>query len=343
MIPVGVYYHPLFLEHDTGSHPESGRRVAAARSRLEGSSLSLDWRIPGKAKRADILRVHSPDLHDRVKEIAEAGGGFMNMETIVSSASYDAAMTAAGAGIEAVGAAVDNGLRSFLLVRPPGHHATPTESLGFCLFNSLAIAAAHARAQLGVERVLVFDWDVHHGNGTQDIFYDDPGVVVMSMHLSPHFPGTGAVHEVGSGQGKGYTANIPLPRGAGEAAAVLVFRHILEPMILEYRPDVVLVSSGYDSLAGDILGGLTYIPDTYRWMAGRLSRLTESVGGVGPVCFLEGGYDPLASAEATEATIEGLGGAGSMPGASPSEGEEAAVEAAVKALSPYWRNVSLPG
>src|SRR5680860_597550 len=122
MIPVGVYYHPLFLEHDTGSHPESGRRVAAARSRLEGSSLSLDWRIPGKAKRADILRVHSPDLHDRVKEIADAGGGFMNMETIVSSASYDASITAARAGVVAVGAAVDNGLRLFLLLRAAGHH-----------------------------------------------------------------------------------------------------------------------------------------------------------------------------------------------------------------------------
>lgn len=342
MIPVGVYYHSLFLEHDTGSHPESAHRLKVARSRLEKSGLSLDWRSPSKATVADIQRVHAPELHERVKSIAESGGGFIDLDTIISPASYDAALTAAGAGIEAVRSAVKNGLRSFLLVRPPGHHATVTRSMGFCLFNNVAVAAAHAREELGVERILVFDWDVHHGNGTQDISYADPGVLVMSMHVSPHFPGTGAVREVGSDDGTGYTANIPLPGGAGEAAAVLVFRHLLEPLMWQYSPDLVLISSGYDSMAGDPLGGLTYTAETFGWMAQRISRLAEEVGAWGPVCFLEGGYQADRSADAIVETIEGLSGAGAMPDVLPSRGEAAAVKAAAEALAPYWKNIFVP-
>jgi acetoin utilization deacetylase AcuC-like enzyme len=340
MAATAVYYHPLFLEHDAGDyHPESPDRLVAARRALLESGLDLAWITPEPATVEQVARVHSAAYIDTVRLIAERGGGSLDLDTTISPRSYDAALCAAGAGIQAVEEAVRTGSRAFMLVRPPGHHALRTRGMGFCLFNNIAVAAAHARAELGLERVLILDWDVHHGNGTQDIFYDDPHVLYMSFHERDHYPGTGAACDVGSGSGEGYTVNAPLAGGDGDGAALLFFSALVEPLARAWRPQLVLISSGFDSEAGDPLGDLRLSASAYQWMAGRLLDLAGEVGAAGPLCFLEGGYDPRRVAAAIVSTIKGLQGAalGFEPLATAAEMRD--VSAAVKELKPYWEGV----
>ncbi len=306
MAVTSVYFHPVFLEHDTGHHPETADRLVVVKRRLEEADLDLDWIVPPRADVADVARVHTTTHIAIVERIAGKGGGRLEMDTVVSPASFDAALHAVGAGLHAVTRAIDEGTPAFLLVRPPGHHAGSDRGMGFCLFNNIAVAARYAIEELGVARVLIVDWDVHHGNGTQDIFYEDPRVLFCSFHLGNHYPGTGAIGESGSGDGLGYTVNLPLPHGAGDGAVRAFFSDVLMPLAHEYRPELVLISAGYDSVAGDPLGGLTLSDAAYRWMAGTIAGLCESVGAAGPVCFLEGGYDPERVASAVISTLEGL-------------------------------------
>jgi acetoin utilization deacetylase AcuC-like enzyme len=208
--------------------------------------------------------------------------------------------------------------------------------MGFCLFNNIAVAAMHALEVRGVRRVLIVDWDVHHGNGTQDTFYDDPRVLFVSMHMSPHYPGTGGVDEVGAGRAAGCTVNVPLRGGCGDGAISQVFARLVEPLTNAFRPELILASSGYDSQAGDPLGGLGYSRSAFQWMAAELGRLAESVGAAGPVCFLEGGYDPQMLAWSVVATIKGLADerVEFAPAVTPLE--HAAVAAALRAQASHW-------
>ena len=245
MVALSVYFHERFLDHDTGAwHPEAPDRLVAARRALASAAVPFEWREPSPAATAQIARVHTSEYIQDVERMAGRGGGALDMDTQVSEASYEAALLAAGAGVEAVERAVSAGERSFLLVRPPGHHAVRSRGMGFCLFNNIAVAAAHARAELGVERVLISDWDVHHGNGTQDAFYQDPAVLYASIHLRNHYPGTGATYEVGDGPGKGFTVNVPLRHGVGDGVVRYLFETVLEPVARAFRPGLVLILAG---------------------------------------------------------------------------------------------------
>ncbi len=336
---VDVYYHRLFLKHETGEHPESKERLAVAVQTLLDSGLALEWRTPEPASMEALGRIHDLSYIDTIRSVAEKGGGWLDWDTAVSPHSYEAALLAAGAGIMAVEEAKRDGRTAFMLVRPPGHHATRTQGMGFCLFNNIAVAAAHALEVLGLERVLIVDWDVHHGNGTHEAFYDDPRVLFFSLHESGHYPGTGFVDETGAGEGAGYTVNVPLRAGDGDGALLVAFESFLLPLAEAFRPQLVLVSVGYDGQEGDPLGDLRYSETSFQWMAAHLKALCERMGAAGPLCFLEGGYVPGMMSSSVVATIRGM--EGEMPEFKPpvTDNERTDVEKAIVQLRPFWSGV----
>jgi acetoin utilization deacetylase AcuC-like enzyme len=337
MTAIDVYYHPLFLEHETGEHPENKERLVAATHALLDSDLELEWITPGPAPVEAIARVHTPAYIDSVRVMAERGGGWLDADTIVSPKSYEAALHAAGAGLMAVDKALQSGEKAFLLVRPPGHHACPDKGMGFCLFNNIAVAAAHALGEKGLERVLIVDWDVHHGNGTQAAFYGEPRVLFFSTHEAGHYPGTGRTGETGADIAAGTTVNVPLMAGDGDGAVRQAFDTLLEPLARFFKPQLILVSAGFDPQAGDPLGDLMFSQSAFQWMAARLVQIAEETGAAGPVCFLEGGYSPRMLAGSVVATIRGLGG--DMPEFDPavSADERADVREALEEVKPYWK------
>jgi acetoin utilization deacetylase AcuC-like enzyme len=339
MGPVAVYYHPLFLRHETGEHPENKERLVVTRRALDDSGLELEWITPEPAPISAVARIHDSAYIDFVRKTAEDGGGWLDWDTAVSPDSYDAALLAAGAGLMAVDRCLSTGQAAFMLVRPPGHHACRSRGMGFCLFNNIAVAAAHALDELGLERVLVVDWDVHHGNGTQAAFYDDPRLLFFSMHEAGHFPGTGMATEVGSGNGAGYTVNVPVQAGAADGAVLLAFESLLEPLARSFRPQMVLASAGYDAQRGDPLGDLRLSQTAFQWMAARLVSLSQEVGASGPLCFLEGGYVPEMMAASVVATLEGLRGETPPFERIVSDDERADVREALEEVKPYWKGV----
>lgn len=334
-----VYYHPAFLQHETGEHPESKQRLVTARQALLDSGLGLEWLTPDPAALAAIARVHDPGYIETVREIAEKGGDWLDWDTVISPRSYEAALLAAGSGLMAVDRCLAAGQLAFMLVRPPGHHACRARGMGFCLFNNIAVAAAHALEERGLERVLIFDWDVHHGNGTQDAFYADPRVLFCSIHQRGHYPGTGTIDEVGAGEGAGYTVNVPLHAGAADGAVALVFESVVGPLFKEYKPQIVLVSAGYDAQEGDPLGGLRLSQQAFQWMSARLRALAQEVGAAGPLCFLEGGYVPNRLADSIVSTLKGLSGETVSFDRPASAAERADVAEVLSRLRPYWKTV----
>jgi acetoin utilization deacetylase AcuC-like enzyme len=331
-----VYYDPLFLKHETGEHPENKQRLAVTVQAILDSGLDVDWVTPTPASEEDICRVHDLSYVRTVARVAQEGGGWLDWDTAVSPDSYDAAMLAAGAGLMAATRAVREARQSFLLVRPPGHHAKRTQGMGFCLFNNVAVAAAYALEVLGLERVLIVDWDVHHGNGTNDAFYDEPRVLFFSMHQGEHYPGTGYVSDVGSGAGAGYTINLPLRAGAGDGAVLSAFNDLLLPVARAFVPQLVLISAGYDGQQGDPLGDLRYSQDAFQWMAARLLSLAKDCEAAGPVAFLEGGYSLSLLPASVVATLRGLTGDEPVFEPTVSDAERSEVRCAVEALQPYW-------
>jgi len=337
MTPIAIYYHPLFLEHDTGEHPENRRRLAVARQALLDSGLELEWVTPEPAPTAAIARVHDPAYIESVESMAERGGGWLDLDTAVSPRSYDAALLAAGAGLMAVDRALQSGEKAFLLVRPPGHHACPKQGMGFCLFNNIAVAAAYALAEKGLERVLIVDWDVHHGNGTQAMFYKEPRVLFFSTHEAGHYPGTGRTQETGGDEAAGFTVNVPLMAGEGDGAVEQAFDTLLAPLARAFKPQLILVSAGYAPQAGDPLGDLCFSQTSFQWMAARLVHMAEEAGAAGPICFLEGGYSPQMMAASVVATVKGL--TGDLPAFAPavSADERADVRETLEEIKPYWK------
>jgi acetoin utilization deacetylase AcuC-like enzyme len=294
-----------FLQHDTGDHPERASRIIAIDCELERRHL-VGRRpnvVASPAPDEAILRVHSQELLDGLHEVATAGGGWIDGDTVLRPESLDVARLAAGAALNAVDAIMANDIdRAFLIARPPGHHATPTRAMGFCLLNTAAIAAAHALAR-GHKRVAILDWDVHHGNGTQDIFYGRSDVLYISLHQSPLFPGTGIEAETGLGQGEGYTINIPLEAGTTDAQYLEHLRETVIPAIDAYQPDLVILSAGYDAHVEDPIGGMAVTDEGFRQMMREIVPVANRNGGK-LLAVLEGGYNARALARCVCDAIE---------------------------------------
>jgi acetoin utilization deacetylase AcuC-like enzyme len=293
-VKVAVYDDPLFRAHDSGpGHPERPERVDAVRRGIREAGLEarLAWLPTRAATDGELRRVHS-DVH--VRAVAATHGRIVafDADTQAGPHTYDAALHAAGCVVDATARVLDGGLeRAFCLSRPPGHHAERDRVMGFCYFNNVAAAAAEALAR-GLARVLIVDFDVHHGNGTQDIFYDDPRVLYVSSHAYPFYPGTGGLREVGDGKGRGFTVNLPLPAGCGDAEYLRVYREIVAPIAGAFDPELVLVSAGFDAFDGDPLAGMRLSAEGYGALAGVCMDAAQGSAARGRVvATLEGGYD----------------------------------------------------
>ncbi|NKB76239.1 MAG: histone deacetylase [Gammaproteobacteria bacterium] len=289
-------YNPLFLNHDTGTgHPERSARLTAAHELLTqqtwyGSLLQTEARI---AESIWIDQVHEPHYEKRIRIACRGGESHIDTpDVMVSSESYDVAIKAAGGVLEIadriMSKEADNG---FAMVRPPGHHAEADHAMGFCLFNNIAVAARYLQKKHGLERVLILDWDVHHGNGTQHIFETDPSVFYISLHQSPHYPGTGARSEQGIGKGQGATLNCPMSAGMGEMEYREAFREVIMPKAMAFRPDIVLISAGFDAHAADPLGSIALSTSSYGWMTQMMMELADKCCDGRLISVLEGGYD----------------------------------------------------
>ena len=301
----GIVISAAYREHLTGAgHPERPDRVRAIEDRLRADGLLAKARLiePRAATDEEILRCHAADYLRIVKEdVADESDRLSTGDTPLSPRSLEIARLAAGGVIAAVDEVVAGNVRNaFAIVRPPGHHATPAKGMGFCLFGNAAIAARHAQLKHGLRRVLIADWDVHHGNGTQDIFYEDGSVLFFDTHQHPLYPGTGRADETGRGAGAGLTINCPFPAGAGRTEIVGAFRERLIPAADAFRPDLVLVSAGFDSRIGDPLGGFRLTDDDFAELTGIVMEIAARHCGGRLVSTLEGGYalDGLASAAA---------------------------------------------
>lgn len=290
----------IYLQHHTGAmHPESPERLKAINKAIEPLSASLVLKSPVTASEHILEFVHSADHIENIKKVC-AYGGRIDSDTVCSSDSFDAARMAVGAGIVALdGIKSGEFERAFCAVRPPGHHARPAQAMGFCLFNNIAITARYAQS-IGYEKVMIIDFDVHHGNGTQDTFYEDNSVFYLSSHQAYIFPGTGAVAERGDGKGSGYTANFPVMAGSTDNELLDIYENHMPQLVNNFKPDIILVSAGYDLHESDPLAQLNITTEGIR----RIVRLILDSADVPSVFFLEGGYNVNALGENVKVTLE---------------------------------------
>jgi acetoin utilization deacetylase AcuC-like enzyme len=342
MKPLAVVDDPVFDQHQPiGPHPERPERLVAARTGLShvrrlGTVTSLAAR---DATDDELSRVHTGEYIDAIGRTA-GKSGYLDADTYVSPASAEAARRAAGAAIELTAALVDARHEvGVALLRPPGHHARPHSAMGFCLVNNVAVAAAAARAA-GKRKVLVLDWDVHHGNGTQEMFYDDPSVLYASIHQAPFYPFTGGRDEVGERDGQGFTVNVPLSAGADDRTYAAALDRIIVPIATEFDPDLVLISAGFDAHVRDPLASMCLTAGGFATMADKLRRALRQATPIGVV--LEGGYDLTALEESLESTLTTLwtrppttAAPADDPPLDPRH--DAELRLAERALSPYWR------
>ncbi len=315
-------HHPSSLEHDLSVrapyHPDTPARIEAIEAAMDAAGWPGCERMAAPAAlESELQLVHTPAHVQSIRELCLAGGGQIDNDTFVAEASYRAALHAAG-GACAMVRALTTGVFSagFSGMRPSGHHAEHDRAMGFCLFNNVAIAAELAISELGVARVFVLDWDVHHGNGTAEIFRRRADVLFASIHQSPLFPGTGALSDVGSGEGLGYTINVPVSIGSDEEVWLSVLEHVLIPAALEFRPQLVLISAGFDAHHADPLGGCLLDAASFAQMACQVREMAAEVNApVGAV--LEGGYNERALADSVLATIAALNGEGEAESIAP--------------------------
>ncbi len=348
MSATAVFYDPIYLEHDTGfGHPERPERLQATKQLLEEVGLADKVRVisPRDATVEEIQLVHPKSHIEKVRRVAASGGGWLDPDTHVGLRSYDAALKSAGAALEGLERIFSGGIdNAFCLVRPPGHHATAERGMGFCLFNNNAIAARFAMEEFGISRVFILDWDAHHGNGLQDIFYDDDRVLYVSLHQYPHYPGTGSTGETGIAAGKGFSVNFPFPARSGEEVYLAAFDQVILPIARQYKPELVLISAGYDGHFSDLLCSMLLRARSYVEMATRLQDLAASFCGGKMMASLEGGYnldgiaisitDTIAVMAGEEIRVEEDVDADTIFPSSR-RGMEV-VEATREALSPYW-------
>lgn len=319
-----------YLEHDPGEgHPESPNRLRVIHGLIESEFRDLPLIPPRLASPDELALVHDPLYIQQVANTEGVPFSRLDLDTSLSARSYEIARLAAGGLLEAVDKILGTpphlnplptgertstvhprpsgervGVRGvFAFVRPPGHHAEPGRGMGFCLFNNVAVAAEYARRKHGLKRVLIVDWDLHHGNGTQRAFYDDPGVLFFSSHQFPYYPGTGAFDQVGAGKGEGFTVNAPFPPGFGDAEYIAVYERILKPVALEYKPEMVLVSAGFDPFIKDPLGGMAVTGPGFGALASLVRDIAEKTCGGRVLLTLEGGYNPEGLREGVRAVL----------------------------------------
>ena len=341
MNKLGIVHHSIYQRHETGPyHPENPARLAALEDVLSGPARGLFVEVgPREATEEEILRIHTPEHFRRVASTAGRPHAMLDPDTQTSPLSFEAALMAGGGVIRLVEEALAGRIQAGLaLVRPPGHHAEAERAMGFCLFNNVALAAAHALAEEGLERVLIVDWDLHHGNGTQHSFEEDPRVLYFSTHQYPFYPGTGAAREVGRGRGRGTTVNVPLSQGHGDEEFVQIFERILKPVARAYQPGLILVSAGFDTHFNDPLGSQKVTPKGYAAMT---RWLQELAGAKIPLVFaLEGGYNIQGQADSILAMIEQLSGRPVLrPGElrdDPDREDIAAVAEVKKVQAEFW-------
>ncbi len=304
-----LYRDDRFLRHQTGSHPECAERLRAIHAKLDQSGLLKRCTLPHVMSAADddILRVHPARHLDHIREFAAAGGGRIEVDTVMSSESADVAELAVGAAVDAVSRVVSGSDSTALcLVRPPGHHALPHGPMGFCLFGNAAIAARTAVQRFGLDRVLVIDWDVHHGNGTQDVFYEDEQVGFFSAHRFPFYPGTGRRSETGRGSGLGTTFNLPLEFGISRLDYLSAFENMLTRAADSIKPDLIIVSAGFDAHADDPVGSLGLETEDFQTLTELVLQVADTHCGGRLVSILEGGYNVDRLADCVEVHLETL-------------------------------------
>jgi acetoin utilization deacetylase AcuC-like enzyme len=334
---------PRFAEHQTPpGHPERPERAqvmdaVAARWRSQGGEVVA----PREATHEQLERVHDPHYVRRISELRDRAVA-LDPDTYTSPESYEVALLAAGAAVDAVERAMSGShTYTLALVRPPGHHAEEAHAMGFCLFNNVAVAAAHARHALGARRVAIVDYDVHHGNGTQHIFDRDPSVLYISTHQYPYYPGTGAVREIGTGAGEGFTVNLPLESGSVDADFHHVFERVALPVLRQFAPDLILVSAGFDAHERDPLATMRATEGGFAAMTSALRHVADETCRGRLALVTEGGYDLKALEASLESVVHVLSGAADppkwpVPTVASSRGR-ASADAAVRALKGHWQ------
>jgi acetoin utilization deacetylase AcuC-like enzyme len=299
--------HPSSLRHETGAHPEQPARIVAIERELERQGwLGYERVTSPSADRAQLARVHPESHIASIERIAARGGGFIDLDTVASEGSFEAALHAAGGAVALADMLLDGDAPcGFSSHRPPGHHAEARQAMGFCLFNNMAVAVLHALDARGLERVMILDWDVHHGNGTNDLFHASDQALFVSIHESPLYPGTGSAQDVGAGPGRGYTVNLPVPPGSGDALYSSLTTHVVAPLALAFEPQLILISAGYDAHRDDPLASCSVTEAGFAAMTATMRRSCAELE-VPLGCVLEGGYALDALARSVATTLEVL-------------------------------------
>jgi acetoin utilization deacetylase AcuC-like enzyme len=331
--------HPSSMRHDTGSHPERAERMVA----IDRELSARDWlgfeRVTSPAVEESVLEaVHLSEYVASIERVCASGGGYLDLDTVVSRDSFEAALHAAGGAVRMVDLLLDDEAPyAFSAHRPPGHHATEARAMGFCLFNNVAVATRHALDARGLERVMILDWDVHHGNGTNDLFHDSDQVLFISIHQSPLYPGTGPARDVGSGRGRGFTVNLPVRPGADDRLFCALVDRVAVPLARAFAPQLVLISAGYDAHRDDPLGECDVTEEGYAAMTRSMRSICRALEA--PLgCVLEGGYALGALASSVAATLAAL--QEPLPEETAVDGADGAssllVGAALERLSEWW-------
>ncbi len=348
MRKTGIVKDERYIDHRPGAgHPESHHRLEVIYDMLEEPDMKgLFPKVPVRRAAMDELTlVHTSEYINLVKSTAGKDFSRLDMDTTTSSGSCEAALLAAGGLCEAISMVIAGGLdNAFALVRPPGHHAEKDGGMGFCLFNNVAVGARYAQESHNLKRILIIDWDLHHGNGTQHSFEDDPSILYFSSHQYPYYPGTGGHHEVGRGSGEGYTVNVPLSTGYGDGEYAGIFEKIVTPVALEFNPDLILVSAGFDIYENDPLGGMKVTPKGF---AGLTNSIIETAAACcdGKVVFtLEGGYDLTGLRDSVKEVLKEMAGLAETSHADiASNADQGALDHAVNPVtqihSKYWKSL----
>jgi acetoin utilization deacetylase AcuC-like enzyme len=344
----GIVKDYRYLNHETGHyHPESPRRLESIYKMLEASDMKGRFAeiAPRFATEEEIEMIHQPSYYRMVAATAGKSHSYLDPDTETSPESFEVARLAVGGFLNTVDSCVKGEVKNaFAFVRPPGHHAEANRAAGFCLFNNVAIGALYAIRKHGMKRILVVDWDLHHGNGTQHSFYEDPRVLYLSTHQYPYYPGTGGFQEIGKGDGKGYTINVPLRTGPGDSEYLKIFRKILQPVALEFKPDMVMLSAGFDIYFQDPLGGMKVTPKGFGYLARVLMDIADACCGGRFVVTLEGGYHIEGLTQSIKVVLNEMVGSTHVPAGEIESVEQKAnpaidtvINTVIAQIKPFWK------